>query len=87
MMPGVVGKFDSVATDSFYDEPRLGAPQYTRPPVFRGLAVPEILFSGDHAKIEAFRVHEAWKKTLRNRPELLGVGRDPHAGEEEGDDG
>ncbi len=73
MVPGIVGKFASVATDSFYNEPRLGAPQYTRPPDFRGLTVPEVLLSGDHAKIEAFRAREAWKKTAKNRPDLLGM--------------
>lgn len=73
MTPGVVGKYESVATDSFYDETRLGAPQYTRPPVFRGLAVPEVLLSGDHAKIDAYRRREAWRKTAKNRPELLGL--------------
>jgi len=73
MTPGVVGKFDSIESDSFYDKPRLGSPQYTRPPEFRGLRVPEVLLSGDHAKIEAFREAEAWKKTTRNRPELLGL--------------
>ena len=73
MTPGVVGKFDSIESDSFYEKPRLGAPQYTRPPEFRGLRVPDVLLSGDHAKIEAFREAEAWKKTTRNRPELLGL--------------
>lgn len=73
MTPGVVGKFDSIESDSFYDKPRLGAPQYTRPPEFRGLRVPEVLLSGDHAKIEAYREAQAWKKTTRNRPELLGL--------------
>ncbi len=73
MLPGVVGKYESVATDSFYDEPRLGAPQYTRPPDFRGLRVPEVLLSGDHSKIEEYRKREAWRKTARNRPELLGL--------------
>ena len=73
MAPGVVGKYESVATDSFYDEARLGAPQYTRPPVFRGLAVPDVLLSGDHAKIDEYRRREAWRKTSKNRPELLGL--------------
>ena len=74
MTPGVVGRFDSVESDSFYREStRLGAPQYTRPPVFRGHEVPEILQSGDHARIEAYREAEAWKKTARNRPDLLGL--------------
>lgn len=73
MTPGVVGKYDSIRSDSFYDKPRLGAPQYTRPPEFRGLKVPDVLLSGDHAKIDAFREAEAWKKTMKNRPELLGL--------------
>lgn len=73
LTPGVVGKFDSVSTDSFYSEQRLGAPQYTRPPVFREQAVPDVLLTGDHAKIETFRAHEAWKKTVRNRPDLVGI--------------
>ena len=74
MTPGVVGRFDSIESDSFYrEEKRLGAPQYTRPPVFRGLEVPEVLQSGDHAKIEAYREAKAWNKTARNRPDLLGL--------------
>jgi tRNA (guanine37-N1)-methyltransferase len=73
MTPGVVGRFDSVASDSFFEGGRLGPPQYTRPPVFRGMAVPEILLTGDHAKIETYRRKEAWKKTVRNRPDLLGL--------------
>jgi tRNA (guanine37-N1)-methyltransferase len=82
MVPGVVGKYESVATDSFYDEARLGAPQYTRPPDFRGLKVPEVLLSGDHAKIGEHRAREAWKKTARNRPDLLGLtgGKDGERG-------
>ena len=74
MTPGVVGRFDSIESDSFYDEGRrLGAPQYTRPSVFRGLSVPEVLQSGNHAKIEEYREAEAWKKTAKNRPDLLGL--------------
>jgi len=73
MTPGVVGQFDSVESDSFFGKDRVGAPQYTRPPKFRGHEVPEVLLSGDHAKIEAYREAEAWKKTARNRPELLGL--------------
>lgn len=73
MVPGVVGCYDSVATDSFYAGPRLGYPQYTRPRVFRGLLVPEVLLSGDHERIRRFREKEAWKKTLRTRPDLLGL--------------
>jgi len=82
MTPGVVGRFDSIESDSFYDEEkRLGAPQYTRPPVFRGIPVPEILQSGDHAKIEAYREAEVWKKTARNRPDLLGLDLEETSGD------
>ncbi len=73
MVPGIVGRFESVESDSFFRKDRLGAPQYTRPPVFRGLSVPEVLLGGDHAKIEAFREEQAWAKTARNRPDLLGL--------------
>lgn len=73
LVPGVVGRYDSVSTDSFYAGPRLGFPQYTRPRVFQGLSVPDVLLSGDHERIRRFREKEAWKKTLRNRPDLLGL--------------
>lgn len=73
MVPGVVGRFESVESDSFFNKKRLGPPQYTRPPSFRGLAVPKVLLSGDHAKIEAFRERRAWEKTAHNRPDLLGL--------------
>lgn len=71
MIPGVVGRFESVEGDSFYSQVKLGPPQYTRPPVFRGLAVPDVLLGGDHAKIESFRKKKAWEKTTHNRPDLL----------------
>jgi len=73
MIPGVVGKYDSVESDSFFGRHRLGPPQYTRPPVFRGLSVPDVLLTGDHERIAAFREAEAWKKTAKNRPDLLGL--------------
>jgi len=73
MIPGVVGKLESVEKDSFFNKDHFGPPQYTRPPVFRNLFVPEVLLSGDHAKIETFRSRKAWEKTGRNRPDLLGL--------------
>ncbi len=79
MLPGIVGRFESVTSDSFYDKNHLGPPQYTRPPEFRGLRVPEVLLSGDHARIERFREERAWEKTMRNRPDLIGL---EHAPEE-----
>jgi len=73
MVPGVVGRHASVATDSFYSGPLLGYPQYTRPRTFRGMRVPEVLLSGDHERIRRWRLREAWRKTLRHRLDLLGL--------------
>ncbi|HYK87309.1 MAG TPA: tRNA (guanosine(37)-N1)-methyltransferase TrmD, partial [Acidobacteriota bacterium] len=49
----------------------LDCPQYTRPAEFRALRVPEVLLSGDHAKIKSWRREQALKKTLQRRPELV----------------
>lgn len=75
MLPGMIGRFESVTSDSFYEKDHLGPPQYTRPPEYRGLRVPEVLLSGDHARIERFREERAWEKTMRNRPDLIGLER------------
>ncbi len=69
-IPGVVGKEGSVRRESFADG-RLDYPQYTRPREFRGMTVPEVLFSGDHEKIEAWRRRKALEKTRQRRPDLL----------------
>lgn len=69
LLPGVLGDFDSAQGDSFY-EGSLGAPSYTRPVEYRGLRVPEVLLSGDHAAIERWREEQARELTRRNRPEL-----------------
>lgn len=69
-VPGVVGLADSVANDSFRAG-LLDHPHYTRPPVVEGLAVPEVLTSGDHAKIRRWREREALRATLEKRPDLL----------------
>jgi tRNA (guanine37-N1)-methyltransferase len=69
-IPGVVGKEGSVRKDSFAAG-GLDYPVYTRPREFRGLTVPEVLFSGDHKKIEAWRRRRALEKTWRRRPDLL----------------
>jgi tRNA (guanine37-N1)-methyltransferase len=58
LLPGAMSDMDSARTDSFFDRD-LSAPSYTRPPDFRGYLVPEILLSGDHKKIEAWRRAEA----------------------------
>ena len=70
MLPGVLGDEESAPTDSFYDG-LLGFPQYTRPREFEGKAVPDVLISGDHAKIRAWRRQQALLSTKRYRPDLL----------------
>ncbi|MCF8415067.1 MAG: tRNA (guanosine(37)-N1)-methyltransferase TrmD [Crocinitomicaceae bacterium] len=70
LIPGVLNDETSALTDSFQDN-LLSPPVYTRPPEFNGLKVPEILLSGDFAKIEAWREEEAMKRTQERRPDLL----------------
>lgn len=70
LLPGVLGNPESVATESF-QAGLLEGPQYTRPPVFRGLEVPEVLRSGDHAAVERWRRRQAEDITRRRRPDLL----------------
>jgi tRNA (guanine37-N1)-methyltransferase len=70
LVPGVVGDAESVAVDSFV-RGLLDCPHYTRPAVFRGLPVPEVLLSGHHAQIEQWRRRERVKRTLERRPDLL----------------
>ncbi len=71
LLPGVVGCEQSVKNDSFYEEDLLGPPQWTRPPAYRGLKVPEVLLTGDHQEIEEFRRQKRLEKTAKNRPDLL----------------
>ena len=70
LVPGVLGDAGSHEADSFSDPALLDHPQYTRPAEFRGMRVPEVLLSGDHARIEAWRREAAAEKTRRNRPDL-----------------
>jgi len=70
LIPGVVGSAESLGEDSF-SEDLLGAPQYTRPPASRGMQVPEVLVSGNHAEIAKWRRREAIRKTFVNRPDVL----------------
>ncbi|MGD8496316.1 MAG: tRNA (guanosine(37)-N1)-methyltransferase TrmD [Gemmatimonadales bacterium] len=76
LLPGALGDHESAAGDSFYDG-WLGPPEYTRPAEYRGLEVPEVLRSGDHAKVEAWRRAQAERITRERRPELW---RDPSDG-------
>lgn len=70
LVPGVLGKEDSFADESFSDG-LLEYPQYTRPPVFHGKAVPEILLSGHHANIDKWRREQSLLRTAEKRPDLL----------------
>jgi tRNA (guanine37-N1)-methyltransferase len=72
LVPGVIGNEDSHRSDSFSVPGLLDHPVYTRPQEFRGMRVPDVLVSGDHAAIEAWRRHAAEAKTARNRPDLGG---------------
>jgi tRNA (guanine37-N1)-methyltransferase len=69
LIPGVLGEADSAMDESFSNG-SLEYPHYTRPAEFRGLRVPEILLSGNHAAIEAWRKAEALKRTIERRPDL-----------------
>jgi tRNA (guanine37-N1)-methyltransferase len=70
LMPGVLGNADSLLDES-HARGQLEAPVYTTPPVWRGLAVPEVLRSGDHARIARWRREEALSRTGRRRPDLF----------------
>ncbi len=70
MLPGVLGSGESAPTDSFYNG-LLEYPQYTKPREYRGLSVPDVLLSGDHAKIAKWRRQESLRVTYTNRPDLL----------------
>ncbi len=70
LLPGALGDHASASTDSFYERPLLSPPSWTRPPEYRGHRVPEVLRSGDHARIEAFREELSRKITRERRPDL-----------------
>ncbi len=70
LLPGVVGNPDSVGQESFQTG-LLEGPQYTRPPVFGGLAVPEVLRSGDHGAVARWRAERSRERTRARRPDLL----------------
>jgi len=69
-IPGVIGHEDATKEESFADG-QLEYPQYTRPPVFRGLAVPDVLLSGDHERVAAWRREQSMDRTRTHRPDLL----------------
>ena len=72
LLPGVIGNEDSHRNDSFGALGLLDHPHYTRPQDFRGMRVPDVLVSGDHAAVAGWRKQAAQAKTQRNRPDLLG---------------
>lgn len=70
LIPGVIGKSISLAHESFV-ESLLEGPQYTKPPTYRGMDVPEVLLSGNHKLIEKWRREQSLKRTKERRPDLL----------------
>ena len=70
LIPGVIGDEMSALGDSFQDG-LVAPPEYTRPPEFRGWRVPDVLLSGNHAKIEQWRYEQALERTRQRRPELM----------------
>ena len=70
LLPGVMGNTHSGGDDSF-SSGLLGHPQYTRPADYRGMAVPEVLRSGDHGRVERWRRAQALARTQRQRPDLI----------------
>ena len=72
LVPGVLHNSDSAVTETFYDG-LLEYPQYSRPEVWRDKKVPEILLSGDHAKVDAWRLEQSIERTKKLRPDLYEV--------------
>jgi tRNA (guanine37-N1)-methyltransferase len=70
LLPGVINERSHIE-DSFNENYLLDYPTYTKPRVFRGMEVPEVLISGDHKKIEEYRKKEAEKRTIEKRPDLI----------------
>ena len=71
LLPGAMGNATSPVTESFGAAGLLEEPQYTRPAEFRGWEVPDVLRSGDHARIERWRRAQALHRTLGHRPDLV----------------
>lgn len=69
-LPGVLGRMESAESDT-YATGLLDYPRYTRPADYRGMKVPEVILSGNHADIEEFRLRKALELTMKNRPELI----------------
>ena len=78
LLPGALGDERSPEDESFTDPNLLEAPAYTKPNEFRGFPVPDVLLSGHHAKIEAWKKEQALQRTRENRPDLLDPGSAGH---------
>jgi tRNA (guanine37-N1)-methyltransferase len=75
LQPGVLGDAQSAAQDSFGDDGLLDCPHYSRPEVLDGVAAPEVLLSGHHARIERWRRERSLELTARRRPDLIAAAR------------
>ncbi len=71
LLPGALGDSESALNDSFQDG-LLDSPQYTRPPEYRGMKVPDILLSGDHEEVKKWREQMSLARTEKRRPDLIG---------------
>jgi tRNA (guanine37-N1)-methyltransferase len=71
LLPGVLGAGEAATQDESFTGRLLEFPQYTRPAVYRGMEVPEVLRSGNHAEVDAWRNRQALDRTARQRPDLL----------------
>ncbi len=71
LIPGVLGGGTVATEDESFTQSQLEHPQYTRPPVFRGMAVPAVLQGGNHAEVAAWRLEQALDRTARRRPDLM----------------
>ena len=71
LLPGVLGSENSAADDSFGADGAIEFPHYTKPAVFRNMAVPDVLRSGDHGRIEAWRQEQSRLRTVARRPDLM----------------
>jgi tRNA (guanine37-N1)-methyltransferase len=81
LLPGAMSDLDSARTDSFFDGTGISAPSYTRPPEYRGHKVPDVLISGDHAKIAAWKRAESERLTRQGReqqPQKLELPNSPN---------
>ena len=81
LIPGVLGDEQSALSDSFQDG-LLSPPVYTRPAEYKGMKVPQVLLSGDHARIAAWRMEQALERTRSRRPDLFAASAEDAPGVE-----